>query len=173
MEIFKRVMACAERHNLPVAAVQVAEFEGQERPDLQVMLQKLFPTIATGHLAEQGCSPEDFYPGLFDSYCALTGGAFAPQDVEFASADDWDSFELHFTWQGQTQALQVPDIDGSDWYSPSMLEAMNEFAEEHLAGRWLVVLGEDDWCVVLYLPAEAHEELSEVVEAWRESLYEE
>jgi hypothetical protein len=194
--MFQQLMACVERHQLPVATESVAEFElkceSLEAMDmlflLPDMLCELFPEIAITHVDEYESSPEEIYPVLFDSYCELTGGAFEPQNVEFVQVDGVDDvgdeedeygegggadLELRFTWQGQAQQLLLRGADCNGFYSMSLADELNEFAEAHLAGRWLVVEGLEDCDYTgIYLPAAAYEELGKMVKGWMESLHE-
>jgi hypothetical protein len=137
-----------------------------------ILLDRLLPDSAFGHLLEQGTSPSNFYPSLFDAYLDTTRGEFEPEELYFDSDDDWESLLIRFIFGGSEYEIRVEDVNDSDWFSSDFVVALNRFAEAHLSGRWVDFYDSCDWCTSVYVPAGAYGEfraLSDQLEKLLES----
>lgn len=139
-------------------AFNQAEFDlalAKRRSNFPMILADLFPECAVGHLLEQGKAPQNYYPELFFDYVATTQGEFEPQELDFDSDDEWASMIISFEFRGAEAEIRVADVDDSDWFTPSFVAALNQFALDHLAGRWVDFYDDCDWCTSLYVPLAA------------------
>ena len=123
-----------------------------------LLLEKLLPGAAYGHLLEQGTSPSSYYPELFDGYLDTTRGELEPQELDFDSDDGWESLLIYFEFEGVEHQIRVEGVGDSDWFSPDFVIALNRFAEGHLSGRWVAFYDQCDWCTSVYVPALAYAE---------------
>lgn len=64
------------------------------------------------------------YAGLLEEWGAISGGAFAPTEIEEAWASDTGPVTVTFTAAGQRQTLHPAYLE--DWIDPSILGPINE-----------------------------------------------
>lgn len=156
-QFIKSVEHLAGQYGLTFNKESLQEPAAKRLSYFPLLLEKLLPGAAYGHLLEQGKSPSSYYPDLFDGYLDTTAGEFDPQELDFDSDDDWESMLIRFARAGIEHELRVDDVNDSDWFSADFVEALNRFAEKHLTGRWVAFYDQCDWCTSVYVPAAAYE----------------
>ena len=154
-DMLERIRSLALKHGLTLDQSEFDLALAKRRSNFPMLLADLFPQCAVGHLLEQGKAPQNYYPELFFGYVATTQGEFEPQELDFDSDDGWASMLIRFEFLGADREIRVADIDDSDWFTPSFVAALNQFACEHLNGRWVDFYDDCDWCTSLYVPVAA------------------
>lgn len=155
--LLKALQALSDQYGLGMDTAALASAEQPCPQDAGFYLHTLFPARTVSHTEELGEAPASAYPRLLEAYAEATAGEFAPESIEADSEDDWDSLLLLFRHGGKKQRFKVSDVEDSDWFTATFVQALNRYAKRQgLSGRWVDFHNGDDNCTAIYVPEAAH-----------------